>query len=305
MMKHNKQSKTKSDKAKRKQQKKLAKQQKKLAKEQKKQFEKQQARQQKRQIKQNKTKNPILVLGNAKSLENIPFWNYNIDTIGMNVAYRFWEQIGWYPTYYVSLDKNVNINYGKDINNLILNRKTNGIKKFLLRKVILKRFPHLRNIKEVQFLENIRSKKGFKNESQITTGSFAVRWAVHLNYKRIYMLGIDSHYIPVKPQIDKNYRLTQTVNPQPNYFFVGYQRKGDKAHINLSKVRINHLETFQKINRVFNTKQNKRIINCNKNSKLHTLHIMPYKPFPEKYTKPIESCILVDAKIAEANICGE
>lgn len=251
-------------------------------------------------------KEAILVLGNAKSLEDIPFWNYNIDTIGMNVAYRFWEQINWYPTYYVSLDKNVNINYGKDINRLIMNRKANGIKKFLLRKVILKKFPHLKKIKQVQFLENIKASKGFNNEAQITTGSFAVRWAVHLNYKRVYMLGIDSHYIPLKPQIDKNFRLTQTVNPQPNYFFVGYQRKGDKAHINLSKVRINHLETFQKINKAFNTKNKKRIINCNGNSKLHTLRIMPYKPFPAKYTKQTlsKSFIQVDKKSVENKICG-
>ena len=49
----------------------------------------------------------ILVLGNGPSLKKFPFTSYEIPTIGMNVAYRYWEKINWYPTYYACLDDKV------------------------------------------------------------------------------------------------------------------------------------------------------------------------------------------------------
>ena len=47
----------------------------------------------------------IFVLGNGPSLRGFDFHTLDgFDTLGMNAAYRHWDQIGWYPTYYCCLD---------------------------------------------------------------------------------------------------------------------------------------------------------------------------------------------------------
>ena len=83
----------------------------------------------------------------------------------------------------------------------------------------------------------------------------------------------------MKSLIDKRQRLKKTIIPNPNYFYDGYQLKGDPLHISKKKVRINHLQTFQKINKEFNRKT-KTVFNSNRKSKLHSRHIIPYTEIP-------------------------
>ena len=46
-----------------------------------------------------------VVIGNGPSLRGFDLTRLaNIDTVGMNAAYRHWERIGWYPTHYACLD---------------------------------------------------------------------------------------------------------------------------------------------------------------------------------------------------------
>ncbi len=40
-----------------------------------------------------------IVMGNGPSLKGFDFTRLNgVTTLGMNAAYRYWDQIGWYPT---------------------------------------------------------------------------------------------------------------------------------------------------------------------------------------------------------------
>ena len=46
-----------------------------------------------------------IVLGNGPSLKGFDFARLDgVASLGMNAAYRYWDQIGWYPTYYACLD---------------------------------------------------------------------------------------------------------------------------------------------------------------------------------------------------------
>jgi len=241
----------------------------------------------------------LLVLGCGSSLANYPFDKYNIDTIGMNQAYRYWNYINWYPTYYACLDKNVNTNFAKDIKLLIKNQHINGIKKFFLSKNILEVYPKIKKYSNVLFVEDLNNSSnfGFSGEILITTGSFAARFGLFLGYTKIYLLGIDAHYKPIdkkwiKSVCDSNQRLIKTINPEPDYFFVGYRQKGDYLHIPPKRrmiVRTNHLETFIKINNEFN-KQNTMVFVSSKESMLYTNNILPFQAIPD-YLLPLHITI--------------
>ena len=49
----------------------------------------------------------IAILGNGNSLSNIDFTKLECDTMGMCVAFRYWEKVNWYPTYYCCVDYGV------------------------------------------------------------------------------------------------------------------------------------------------------------------------------------------------------
>ncbi len=84
----------------------------------------------------------LVVLGNGPSLrasESDRLRSY--DAIGMNAAYRYWEEIGSYPQYYICLDKVVGVSHQGPIEKLIENSDQNGIELFLLRQNLIDRFP--------------------------------------------------------------------------------------------------------------------------------------------------------------------
>lgn len=235
----------------------------------------------------------LLVLGNAKSLAPYPFDKYNVDTIGMSQAFRYWKKINWYPTYYICLDKDINRTFANDIKGLIKNRKLNGIKRFFLSKEILKKYPGFSKLKYVHFVEDLNQpgSRGFSGDTQVTSGSFAVRFGIWLGYTKIYILGIDSKYTPinmawVKRVTDKNQRLIVNIDPDPDYFFDQYRMKGDHLHVpppERMKVRTNHLITFKKVHRDFNQRRNK-VVNCNNLSQLFKKKILPYETIPLSFT---------------------
>ena len=54
----------------------------------------------------------LILLGNGPSLRGFDFARLRkFDCIGMNAAYRYWHQIGWYPRYYICLDLVVGVSH--------------------------------------------------------------------------------------------------------------------------------------------------------------------------------------------------
>lgn len=72
--------------------------------------------------------NKIVVMGNGPSLNRFDFEkDYEIDTFGMNAAYRYWRKVDWYPTYYACFDHVVLKDHSEEILKLVREREDNGI----------------------------------------------------------------------------------------------------------------------------------------------------------------------------------
>ena len=181
-------------------------------------------------------KRSIYVVGNGPSLRGFDFHSLRgKDSIGMNVAFRHWHRINWYPTYYTCLDTVMSKVQGPAIRDLILNHGQH-FKGFFLRKNILHDFPELNEYPHVLFLEDYRDEPMFEGMWEwITTGSFAVLYAAMLGYRKIELLGIDLNQVQIIPEA-RPYEghvleIVETPNHNPNYFFDDYQRKGERYNI--------------------------------------------------------------------------
>jgi len=187
----------------------------------------------------------ILILGNGPSMKKEYFENIkelNIPSIGMNSAYRFYQRINWWPTYYVGFDSKVTASHRDSFIKMIKNH-SNNIKEFLFYK---ENFPE----KEFEDYERLRLcgfPPRFQNQSyhHITTGTCAVRYAISMGYKNIYLFGINSQYVEkvaersLEPNTTATFKLLETPKNNPNYFFEDYQLKNDVYNIPNSPFHLN------------------------------------------------------------------
>jgi hypothetical protein len=185
----------------------------------------------------------ILVIGNGPSTKQLEFNKiHNIDTIGMNAAYRYWKKINWYPTYYACLDDKVIVSHAEEIYNLIM---FSPIELFFLHDNIKDIYDDLENNDKVLFLSDVYkninpinsklSDYDIFNSTYLTTGAFSIRLMMLLGYKNIYTIGIDCNYtniIECSILVDKiKMTIEQEPLKNPNYFFNDYQKKGDIYNI--------------------------------------------------------------------------
>lgn len=243
----------------------------------------------------------ILVLGNGPSLKGVPFHTFNLPTIGMNLAYRYWEKLAWYPTYYACLDTNVTLEHHEEIYNMIRNHKKLGIQGFFLKRQICDYHPELIHHDAILFSDEITADTpGFSSYMRKTTGSWAVRWAIFMGYTNILLWGIDCDYEPLHKRpniIDHNNKIIRDIPNDPNYFFDGYQRKGDTMHVPAhdKESRKVHIDSFLRImselrhkinNRGGNgdkeqKKEKVRIWTCTKLTRLYSQEIVKYRDISE------------------------
>jgi FkbM family methyltransferase len=116
------------------------------------------------------------------------------DSIGMNAAYQHWDDIDWYPTYYVCMDETLTESHASEIKRLIQNQHENGIRLFFLRQTFIEIYPQFRGYPTVFVLEEQTQNFPVIDFEPITTGSFAALFAALLGYTQIYLLGIDCNY---------------------------------------------------------------------------------------------------------------
>ena len=184
----------------------------------------------------------VVLIGNGPSSKDIDFKKINFATIGMNVAFRHWYKINWFPDIYCCLDVELIKCHFSAISELIKNEKC---QKFFLRK-------HFQNIcknnninipeENVYYLEDMKHIL-FESNKHITTGAYALRFALFLGYIYIRVIGIDSNYINFVENCDKKDNSIKTTaliikydKPSVNYFFDDYQKKGDVYNVpNLDK----------------------------------------------------------------------
>lgn len=229
----------------------------------------------------------VVVLGNGPSMRGFDFSQLSrVDTIGLNIAYRYWKTINWYPTYYCCFDHVVIQNHIDELRNLI---KNSPIKKYYFRGSIYKWAPELKSNPKVLTIDSVlpNKKDNFLhpifNIKSITTGSMAVRVAMYMGYSTIGLLGIDAKYVEQIPECKlipgKKLEIVQNVKSHPNYFFDGYQKKGDVYNIpNPDKAGKLHYSTFDLI-RDLAKRREITIYNCNKASALDQFKMINFKKF--------------------------
>ncbi|MFV3131463.1 hypothetical protein [Niveispirillum sp. KHB5.9] len=210
----------------------------------------------------------LLVLGNGPSLkpDHFPVFQ-GVDALGMNAAYRFWQRIGWYPTYYACLDPQVVVSHADAIAEMV---RAGRFRRAFLHWHILKRHPDLAAAAGVTFLCQVmdgdddpgrcaalklehRPDPFFRSAHPgwYTTGSASLRFAGHLGYRRIGVLGIDCRYQEILPEAAAEggqvLRIERPVARNPNYFFDDYQQPGDLYQVpNPAQVDPNlHLHCIQ------------------------------------------------------------
>lgn len=180
---------------------------------------------------------PILIIGNGKSAGQIDWdWCRNnrdkFDTFGINSAYKMYEKLNFYPTYYANLD------------NVVIKSHSDKLQELLDTKLIRKCF-YLSN---VEFIENETYYKlhkvgkpwqGLSNSNLAfntwaNTGSDCVQLALMLGYKEIYIIGVDGYVEKIDEARLTNNRtlvIEETPKDNPNYWFAEYQEKGDEYNI--------------------------------------------------------------------------
>jgi hypothetical protein len=231
-------------------------------------------------------------------------------TIGMNAAYRYWRQLDWFPTYYCCLDEVVVESHVDAISDLI---EEGCIKGFFLSGRFLELRPQYASDSRILDLDRV-SQKWFKQRGEqlgksriyhvafnscfplITTGAWAVRWAVMLGYRHVYLMGIDGKYTEVLPEAQEldSHRLRMVTTPKrnPNYFFDEYQQVGDEFQQPnpLPDHPLMHMEAFAAIRHDFA----RQGISCNvycaqpqsgiASTFLFPLRSLPHRPADESVT---------------------
>ncbi len=183
------------------------------------------------------TDRPLVVIGNGPSLEGFDFGRFaGHDTIGLNAAYRYWDEIGWYPTYYACLDTVVGLSHRAAIERLVANRQRYGIRRFFLRANLVDAMPMAEEQGDavVEF-ESLRAGNPLLGTLPLTTGSHALLLGAAMGYRRIKIVGVDCRYVEILPEVEQlqgtELELRATPAANPNYFFAGYQQKGDRYNV--------------------------------------------------------------------------
>lgn len=252
----------------------------------------------------NKTRTCV-VLGNGPSLRGFDLHRLNgLATLGMNAAYRHWDQIGWYPSFYACLDDQLVKTHHAEIERMA---DQGLIEKFFLHGDFFTHHPerlldprfttfeqtseYWHNMKyESQHKEKLYDRPSYRmtDPSKITTGSHSVRYVVDQGFNEIYLLGIDLRYVEIipeaEPTIGIGLRIRDTPRTNPNYFFDTYQKAGDLYNIPNPKAHDGrlHPDSFIAIKRDFERfSVDCKIFNSNLKSILSDEDVFPYRPIQD------------------------
>jgi hypothetical protein len=226
----------------------------------------------------------ILIIGNGPSTKQIADFGFHklpdhISTFGMVLAYRYFQKINWWPTYYGVADSKSAFHHRADYYK-ILHDPSIPTKKFFLSYAD---FDHPK-------LEKIEHH---------STGSFCFNKALELGYKKIYLIGMEGSYVEeisesreiteeefmtlgfnrlaLTKSLQKLRVITKTPEHNPNYFFDDYQQAGDiyslpQAHKHRKNWIVSAYEALPK---------DVEVLNLSQNSKISVFKKIPFKEFIE------------------------
>jgi glycosyltransferase involved in cell wall biosynthesis len=174
--------------------------------------------------------------------------------LGMNSAYRYWEQTGQYPRLYACVDPVVGKAQAEGIARLIERPEVEAL---LLHEQVAEALPpSCRQSPKIEW-RNEFVKRGdlgvpfsaLAMQKQ-TTGALAARFAIARGFRNLQLLGIDCRYVEVIDEAQAvsgiELRIGQQPKDNPNYFFSGYQSVGDTYQVPNPPVHSGnlHLQSF-------------------------------------------------------------
>ncbi|MBB2496854.1 glycosyltransferase family protein [Aquipseudomonas ullengensis] len=252
----------------------------------------------------------LVVIGNGPSLKGFDFSRLKgVDTLGMNAAYRYWDQIDWYPTIYTCMDDKVTQTHHRHIKRLI---DEGRIKHFFLTRFMLDFYPELKDDARIFFLEQLNERHKYQATkyglnfigspyfktsapAKITTGSCAVRFGCFLGYTSVSIIGVDLEYQEISTGVSRRegigLEITEKITNNPNYFFDGYQQAGDSFNIpNPPHLGDLHFDVFKIL------ADDRRscfwpvsLYNSNRKSKLFQKEVFEYKELDDFLEQPADS----------------
>ncbi|WP_194098298.1 glycosyltransferase family protein [Marivivens aquimaris] len=176
----------------------------------------------------------LLIIGNGPSARLLAEAGFDklpegMDTWGTTAAYRYFEKENWWPTYYALADRKVVYHHRENFARLLDDPK-----------VTTKKFFFSWKVSDSPRMELI---------AHSSTGSFSLKKAIELGYREIYLIGMEGAYVEeilesrfltpeeieergfgvlnLSPAESKLLIIDQDPTYNPNYFFSGYQLKGD------------------------------------------------------------------------------
>lgn len=267
-------------------------------------------------------KNTCVILGNGPSLKGFDFKRLNqCSSVGMNAAYRFWDTIDWYPTYYTCLDDQLIQTHHGRIYDMW---KAGRIRHFYLEGGFFDLHPDCIGAAGMTSLDQtvkvLHDRRGHSqgwdlidhpafrthDHNKITTGAYAIRFATWLGYKRIGIAGVDLKYVEILPEAEAadgySLKMKSTPKVNPNYFFDGYQQAGDRYNIPNPEVHQNrlHIDSFHVLAKDFaDNKVNSSLLNTNPNSLLQEERVVPLCSMDRLLQQEGISAVVVPTNILE------
>jgi len=210
---------------------------------------------------------PIIIICGGQSTKQIDWewlkkYKNKIDTFGLNNAYKTYQQLDFYPTYYANLDQVVIQSHKEKIQKLI---KENKIKKFFLHgECEFEKHATYQPVNKIIPAYRDLSCDFKKFHTWMNTGSDAVQISIMLGYKQIYVIGVDGYIEMPKGKQKKGivYEMIDTPKKNSNYWFDNYIEKGEIY--NLPNAEFSHKPGWEKAIRVCSQK-NIKITNLSGN----------------------------------------
>jgi len=218
------------------------------------------------------------ILGNGPSLADVSFEALrDYPTFGMNAAYRYWREIDWYPTHYACLDLVVGLSHMEAIGELIQEKK---IGHFLLRENLITELGPLADTPSITNFDGLKKTDPIFDNVLVTTGAGAALWSALLGFRQIILLGVDARYQQyVEGAERRDGALLEIVEQghNPNYFFDGYQKPGDRYNVP-DTIPYLHVDAWRQVGRNLK-KKNVSVYNANEKSAVKCFPFVQLTPF--------------------------
>lgn len=176
-----------------------------------------------------------IVLCNGPSLREVDLRALPaMATFGMNVAYRHWDRIGWYPTHYACLDEVVGLHHAPAIGAMIERDGARAPSMFLLRDNLIRHLGATGRRSNVINYDDAVERVPALVRQPVTTGSHTLIWALTLGYSRIALFGADCNYVEVVAGaefVEETVLRIARAAENPNYYFDDYQQPGDRYNL--------------------------------------------------------------------------